>query len=145
VNELVLTEFLKIKLTNGNNGQGKRWQKADRDRNELELELRCFHGTRKPFEFPVRLLVTRVLGPGESMWDYSSISRGNWKQIEDSLVACGWFVDDGPKFITGIVFEQDSRNRKSGPGVRIEIYRTAEGFASRKSKAKPKPHTISSI
>ena len=136
MNELVATEFLKVKLTNNNNGQSKHWSKSARDRNEFELELRAYCGTRKPYPFPVRLVVTRVLGAGESLWDYSSIGRGNWKQIEDSLVACGWFVDDGPKFITGILFEQNAKDRKSGPGIRIEIYKTADTFTSTKRRVK---------
>lgn len=138
MNELVATEFLKVKLTNNNNGQSKHWSKSARDRDEFEMELRCYHGTRQPFEFPVRLVVTRVLGPGESLWDYSSIGRGNWKQIEDSLVACGWFMDDGPKFITGVLFDQDTGNRKIGPGIKIEIYKTAASFVREKRKPNTK-------
>jgi hypothetical protein len=136
VNELVATELLKVKLTNNNNGQSKHWSRSAKDRNEFELELRAYHGTRKPFIFPVRLVVTRILGPGELLWDYSSIGRGNWKQIEDSLVACGWFVDDGPKFITGVVFDQDSQNRKLGPSVKIEIYKTGDTFGTSKQRLK---------
>lgn len=134
MNECVLREFLKIKLTNGNKGQTKHWGKTATDRDELEMELRCFHGTRKPFTFPVRLHVTRVLGAGENLWDFSSIGRGNWKQIEDSLVALGWFADDGPKFITGIEFFQDAESRSDGPGVLVEVFKTADSFKRRSSK-----------
>ena len=65
--------------------------------------------------------ITRILGKGQRLWDSSSIGRGNWKEIEDALVAIGWFHDDGPKWITETRFFQDAGQRQNGPAVRVRI------------------------
>jgi len=66
--------------------------------------------------------VTSLTIKGQRKWDTSSIGRGNWKEIEDSLVALGWFVDDSPKYITETRFRQDSGQRDRGPSVRVRIW-----------------------
>ena len=76
---------------------------------------------RKPFAGPVEVHVTRILGPRQALWDTSSIGRGNWKEIEDSMVACGWFVDDSPKWITETRFFQDKTRRTQGPAIEVRI------------------------
>lgn len=78
---------------------------------------------KEPFSFPVNITVTRILGNGQRLWDSSSIGRGNWKEIEDALVAVGWFVDDGPKYIKRTTFEQDASQRELGPIIRVDIYK----------------------
>ncbi len=120
--ELLLEQLLPIKLTNSNDGQGKSWYRTANNRKKFERLLRYKKLVRKPFRFPVRLVVTRILGPREQKWDYSSIGRGSYKQLEDSLVACGWFTDDGPKYIKHVDFEQDDSQRKNGPQVLIQVY-----------------------
>jgi hypothetical protein len=77
-----------------------------------------------PFEFPVEVHVTRILGPRQSFWDSSSVLRGNYKEIEDSLVAVGWFHDDSTKYITNTAGFQDATQRENGPAVKIEIFRS---------------------
>lgn len=131
--ELVSTEWLRIRLTNHNDGRTRHYHASNSERKDLGVWLRVKHGKRKPFEFPIYLHVTRVLGPREQKWDYSSCGRGNWKEIEDALVANGWFVDDGPRYITGIEFLQDDSQRHMGPAIKIEIFKTADSF-QKKSK-----------
>lgn len=116
---------LGIRLTNGNDGRGNRWYRSASVRDRIETELRALQLVREPFPGPVRLRVTRILGAGQRLWDVSSVGRGNWKELEDALVACGWFVDDGPRWITGILFEQDDSDRTAGPAVRIEVFDAA--------------------
>lgn len=128
--ELVSTEWLQIRLTNHNDGRSRHYQTSNQERKDLEFWIRAKHGKRTPFDFPVHLEVTRILGPREQLWDYSSCGRGNWKEIEDSLVACGWFVDDGPTYITGVEFLQDSTQRHHGPAIKVEVFKTAESFVS---------------
>lgn len=130
--ELVSTEWLRIKLTNHNDGRTRHFRASHTERMDLELWIRAKHGKRSPYKFPVRLEVTRILGPREQLWDYSSCGRGNWKEIEDSLVACGWFVDDGPTYITGIEFLQDTTQRVRGPALKVEVFKTAESFIGAK-------------
>ena len=112
---------LPFELTNGNDGRGHRFFKSATLRKKFEADLRKLRLTRSPFLFPVRVHVVRVLGKGQRLWDTSSIGRGNWKEIEDALVACGWFHDDSPKFITSTTFDQDPCRKSSGPFVEVTI------------------------
>lgn len=121
---------LPIKLTNSNEGQQKSWFKSANTRKKYERLLRFLHCQKKlkcipkkPYPFPVVVRVTRILGPNERLWDSSSILRGSYKQLEDALVALGWFHDDSPKWISQTSAEQDSSQRKNGPAVLIEILR----------------------
>ena len=134
VSECVLSQRLAIKLTNNNQGQGRHWAKSHRSRKDLELFLLAFYGRRQPFKFPVRLRVTRILGKREHLWDESSISRGNWKQIEDSLVSLGWFVDDCRPYIVGYDFTQDDSQREQGPAVLVECFKAGEDFVVRSNR-----------
>ena len=119
---LLLDITLPIELTNGNDGRGNKWFSSAKVRKQIEATLIALGLKRKPFGVPVRVFVTRVLGKGQRLWDSSSIGRGNWKEIEDALVAVGWFHDDGPKWITETRFLQDDSQRENGPAVRVEIF-----------------------
>jgi hypothetical protein len=103
---LLLREILQLKLTNGNDGRGNAFWKSAKFRKSCEQYLRAFHKQRKPFEVPVVVHVTRMFSGRERLWDSSSIGRGHWKEIEDALVAVGWFHDDSPKWIQRTVFDQ---------------------------------------
>lgn len=113
--------ILPIELTNGNDGRGSKWFKSSNVRKLFESQFRRLGVERQPFDFPVRVSVTRILGKNQRLWDSSSIGRGNWKEIEDALVAIGWFYDDGPKWISETRFYQDASQRDNGPAVRITI------------------------
>jgi hypothetical protein len=53
------------------------------------------------------------------------------------LVSLGWFIDDGPKYITSIEWHQDDTQRDNGPAVLIEVFKVADGFPeSKKRKAR---------
>lgn len=111
-----------IELTNGNDGRGSKWFSSAKMRNDIERTLRAIGMVRdEPIPHQCTNTVTRVLGPKQRLWDSSSIGRGNWKEIEDALVACGWWVDDGPKYIAETVFRQDSTRRSEGPCVELVI------------------------
>jgi len=119
----VLNETLPIELTNGNDGQGGRWFNSANARKKLEVKLRQIYSKRVPFDFPVEVHVTRILGSNQRMWDSSSVLRGNYKQLEDALVVLGWFHDDSTKYITHTQGFQDATQRENGPAVKIEIFR----------------------
>lgn len=119
----ILTQVLPFELTNGNDGRGNKWFSSAKLRKDFESNLRLLRLTRKPFDFPVTVEVTRILGRSQSKWDSSSIGRGNWKEIEDALVACGWFHDDSPKYIVETRFRQDDTQRANGPAILISIYK----------------------
>ena len=122
------TITLPIELTNGNMGRGSKWFSSAKIRKEYEAGLRLQGFSRSPFQFPVRVTVTRVLGKGQRLWDYSSGLRGNYKEIEDSLVAVGWFTDDSPKYITSTDFRQDECRKSSGPFIELLIEQDGDGF-----------------
>lgn len=116
-----MTILLPFELTNGNDGRGSKWFSSAKLRKKFEADLRKMKLTRNPFDHPVNVTVTRILGPKQSLWDSSSIGRGNWKEIEDALVACGWFHDDSPKYIKRTTFEQDATQRKIGPCIEVIV------------------------
>ena len=116
-----MTIILPIKLTNSNSGRGHHWGASAAFRDKVEKKLRTLGLARSPFAMPVSITVTRILGKGERLWDSSSILRGNWKEIEDALVAIGWFVDDSPKHIVWTNGRQDDTRREKGPAVELEI------------------------
>jgi hypothetical protein len=117
------TETVKLpfELTNSNNGRGHHWGGSAKIRKQFEETLRKLRMVRTPFLFPVKVHVVRVLGKGQREWDYDSIGRGNAKEIFDALVACGWFSDDSPRFITGVSYDQDISQRSKGPFVEVTI------------------------
>jgi hypothetical protein len=120
--KLIYAKTLPIELTNGNDGQGGRWFKSATVRKKLEVILRQLGCERVPFDFPVEVHVTRILGKGQRLWDSSSVLRGNYKQLEDALVVLGWFHDDSTKYITHTAGFQDGNQRGLGPAVKIEIF-----------------------
>jgi len=121
--EKQLAETLPIELTNGNDGRGNKWFSSAKIRKDVEKQLRELGHEREPFEFPVVVHVTRLLGPKQRLWDTSSIGRGNWKEIEDALVVLGWFSDDSPKYISETRFFQNGENRTRGPAILVEIFK----------------------
>lgn len=124
--ELLHRAELPIDLTNGNDGRGSKWFSSAKLRNLIEGQLRLLGQVRQPFAVPVVLHVTRVLGPRQKKWDVSSGFRGNWKELEDALVVLGWFVDDGPDYITGIYFKQVAPKKRTCPKTIVEVFQSEE-------------------
>ena len=122
----MLDVLLPVELTNGNDGRGHKFFKSAKVRKTIESSLRSAGFVRVPFDYPVIVTVTRILGKKQRLWDSSSVGRGNWKEIEDSLVALGWFHDDGPKWIMETRFRQDASQREQGPVVRVQIEEAKE-------------------
>lgn len=118
----LLSAVLPFELTNGNTGRGHSFKASARKRKRYEEELIYLGMCREPFLVPVSVHVTRVLGKRQACWDSSSIGRGNWKEIEDALVAVGVFHDDSPKWIVETRFFQDDSQRENGPAVKFEVF-----------------------
>ena len=110
--------ILPFVLSNKNGGRSSHWGSSAKERKSFESKLRILGFKRTtPLPFPVEVVVTRILGPKMSKWDSSSCGRGNYKELEDALVACGWFQDDSIKYITNTDFRQDDTRRKGGAFV----------------------------
>ena len=134
-----MTETIQLpfKLTNGNDGRGNKWFSSAKLRKDFENALRARGMARgETYPFPVKVIVTRVLSAGERLWDTSSVGRGNWKEIEDALVACGWFVDDSPRYITQTDFRQDASRRKSEVTLEVTIEQDGDRFSGSKDRTK---------
>lgn len=117
------TILLPFALTNGNDGRGSKWFSSAKIRKQFEAFLLSEYPARKPFDFPVVVHVTRIIGKGQRLWDSSSIGRGSWKEWEDAMVAVGFFHDDSPKYITETRFFQDAERRDEGPKIEVSIFR----------------------
>lgn len=113
--------ILPFEMTNANDGRGRGWFNSAQYRKKAENKLRLLGMTRTPFDRQVTVHVTRIMGRGQRHWDSSSIGRGNWKEIEDALVACGWFVDDSVKYIRETRYYQDDSRRDMGPCIVMVI------------------------
>ena len=110
---------LPIELTNNNAGRTQHFGRSASQRKKYERIIRNKLGQQKPFGVPVQIVVIRVLGKNQRLWDYSSILRGNWKEIEDALVACGFLHDDGPEFVKLVIGVQETLERERGPCVDV--------------------------
>ena len=119
---LLLRETLPIVLTNGNEGRTKHFGASASRRKKYERQLRQLSLVREPFTCQVDVVVTRILGPRQQLMDSTSLGRGNYKELEDACVACGWFTDDSPEFIRYTLFRQDSTRRDLGPATMIEVF-----------------------
>lgn len=124
IGQLLLDIVLPIELSNRNDGQGHSFWRTVAEKKVFNQQLSFYK--RQPFKIPTFVAVTRILGKRQQLWDYSSGFRGSWKQLEDELVRAGWWYDDGPEYITGIVFRQDPGNRHNGPAIRIQIWQSGD-------------------
>jgi len=117
----MITLEIPIPLTNNNDGQSRHWSKANQHKQTFAKTLAIMRMKATPPERKQRVTITRILGKGQSLWDADSVLRGNAKQLLDSLVDAGYFVDDSPKYITEVFGKQDATRREDGPAIRVEI------------------------
>lgn len=115
---------LPVEIKNKNNGQGHHWGKSASDKKRFQRELKAF--TREPLTFRVDVVVTRIIGKGQRLYDPDSIGRGNAKQIIDTLTELGWWVDDSAKYLRHVDYRQDDSKRAEGPCTLIEIFKVDE-------------------
>jgi hypothetical protein len=121
VSEVLIVQTLPLELKNYNTGRGHAHWQSTKIRKEYESVLRARRLTRQPFDRCVDVVLCRVLGPKQRLWDADSVLRGSAKELIDSLVACGWFHDDGPEWIRRAVGIQDKSQRHNGPAVVIAV------------------------
>lgn len=118
-----MIEFtLPVELTNNNEGQSRHWSKAAASKKTFASVLMALRLKATPPDYPQKIIITRILGKRQSLWDADSVLRGNAKQLIDALVDAGYFVDDGPKYITEANGRQDATQRANGPAIKVEIY-----------------------
>ena len=113
--------ILPFELKNGNRGRSGTYHKSAAWRNKFEEDLKKLGLRFEPLPFRAIVHVTRIMKPRQAFWDPSSSGRGNYKELEDALVACGWFTDDSFKYIENVFFYQDNTRREEGPAIEIRI------------------------
>lgn len=113
--------IMPVRLVNNNDGQKRHWYLSAEARAELGMQFKAWFPGRRPLGYPVKVIVTRILGKGQRLWDEDSIGRGNAKQIIDSLVGCRFFHDDKPKWIAKVDYAQDDTQRLEYPRVSVRI------------------------
>ena len=111
-----------IELTNNNNGRTHHFGKSASNRRKYTKLLLQLGHRRKPFAVQTDVVVTRILGSNQRLWDASSVLRGNWKELEDALVEAGWWWDDDVTWIRLVLGTQDPIRRHLGPAVQIDVY-----------------------
>ena len=126
---VLLDLTLPFTMTNGNDGRGSRWFKSSKVREQFEHDMLVLGLKRTPFSRPVTVHATRILGPDDRLWDSSSIGRGNYKELEDSFVALGWFHNDSCRWIRETRFFQDATRKANGPAIRIQVLGSEKGSA----------------
>lgn len=120
----ILTQLLPVEITNRNDGQGHSWHRTAAEKKRIQKALA--HLKRKPFRYRVDVLLTRVLGPRQRLFDPDSIGRGNAKQLVDTLTDLGWWHDDSTKHIRHVDYRQDATRRQNGPATLIQIFEVSE-------------------
>lgn len=143
--KLIGTIDVPMKLKNNNQGQGRHWSGSHRERriaseavanagfwyhlaDHTKVGLRLSEWLLEPHTSYglLGMVVWRVLGPRERLWDADSVLRGNYKQIQDALIEAGLAEDDSPKYIEWVLGRQDKERRGEGPCVEIELYDLGE-------------------
>ena len=75
----------------------------------------------------VVLIITRVLGKNQRLWDSDSVLRGSAKQMIDAIVGTGLLKDDSPKHVALVIGQQDDSRRDEGPMIEVDFYQVVNG------------------
>jgi hypothetical protein len=119
--ELAWSITLPVELLNRNDGRGHAHWRSTAEKKRL-ANLLPLLARREPFGVPVFLVVTRILGKGQRLWDEDSILRGSAKELIDAMVGAKWLHDDSPKWVCGVLGRQCARNRPDHPAVRVDFF-----------------------
>lgn len=139
VNDKLFTLTLQKELKNGNTGRTKHFSAAHREKQQwlaaipqgrvitpqgIEMSLGQFYHEvllEDVLAQPVGLVIERVLGKRQRLWDHDSTLRGA-KELVDSLVTYGILQDDNAKHVAWCLGVQDADDKENGPYVRIHFF-----------------------
>lgn len=119
----LLTVSVDIDLLSENQTLREHWSKRKKRRKVYGWLLRAAFGRSTPFDHPVKITATRVLGKGQRPFDGDNFMGGSWKQVQDAMVDVGWLHDDTVKWLPKVVPVQDASKREQGPMLIIDIER----------------------
>jgi len=135
----ILTIRIKADLKNYNTGQTKHWSTAHREKKAMTLALRdgwvTYPGDgnlrlnaflneimTEPFSKMVDISVKRILGKGQRLLDPDSLTRGNCKQLIDSIVDEKILADDSAKYVGRVLGLQTKAEPENGPAIEITFW-----------------------
>jgi len=136
--------IIKENLSNNNQGQGRSWHKSAKDRKTMDsrvaesmiavidedkLSVAPFVDSLAGTQLSdlVVLIITRVLGKNQRLWDSDSVLRGSAKQMIDAIVGTGLLKDDSPKHVALVIGQQDDSRREEGPMIEVDFYQVVNG------------------
>ena len=114
---LLHSVILPIELKNANTGRTRHFGGSNRERKQYARLLKTLGHRRKPFAVQTDVVVTRILGSNQRLWDASSVLRGNWKELEDALVEAGWWWGDDKQELQLVNFDNSDGFHASGVHV----------------------------
>jgi len=135
----LFTLTIKKELKNGNTGRTKHFSAAHREKQQwlaaipqsnvvtaqgIEMTLGQFYHEvllEDALAQRVGLVIERVLGPRQRLWDHDSTLRGA-KELVDSLVTYGILEDDNARHVSWCLGVQDSDDKQNGPYVRVHFF-----------------------
>lgn len=135
----LFTLIIGKELKNGNTGRTKHFGQAYQEKQKWLAELpRCKVVTETNVVMSVGqfyhevlledvvaqrvgLVVERVLGPRQRLWDHDSTLRGA-KELIDSLVTYGLLLDDKDEHVAYCLGVQDADDKANGPYTRIHFF-----------------------
>ena len=138
--EHLFTITLQRPLSNNNNGQSRHWSAAHQSKREWMISLRdatvetetghtmdLGHFTQmvlmgESLAEKVGVVISRVLGKGQRFIDPDSVTRGDCKQLIDSIVDTGILADDSKKHVDWVIGTQDDTRRAEGPLTLVQFY-----------------------
>lgn len=139
-NQLLFTIEVPKELKNNNVGRSAHWSSAHKQKQQwnkallqsdiltatgLSLDFETFKTEvllSQPIQQKVGLVVERVLGKRQRLWDVDSIARGNLKEGLDAVVLSGILHDDSPKHVAWFFGKQNAGEKESGPFTRFHFY-----------------------
>ena len=142
--ELLFTITIDKELKNGNSGRTKHFSQAIKEKKQWvqalgNADVETVTGIvyplpafiqdvllGSPIQQKVGIVVNRVLGKRQRMFDPDSVLRGGAKELVDSLVMLGILVDDNIKCVTWCVGLQDDSRKGEGPFTEVLFYDGAE-------------------
>ena len=141
--QLLFTVTVDRELKNGNTGRTKHFSQAIKEKKGwvnalknadvvtetgLAFPLPAFIEevlNGQPVQQKVGLVVRRVLGKRQRLWDADSALRGA-KELIDAVVDTGLLVDDNMKHVAWCIGLQDDSRKEQGPFVELLFYGASE-------------------
>ena len=113
---------LPVDLKTQNTGRGNSWYRPAAERKRI-AEMLHDH-VREPFDGPVCVLYTRILGPGQRAWDNDNLAA-SCKQLQDALTELGWWYDDSAKWLSVIGYRH-AEHRGEFPAVMVSVFEAGD-------------------